>query len=371
MTAYIFAIKSSIIILIFGFVYIVYPQFAFAQSGVNFTSGTQTAKLRGTHEITLTGNGSVFNPFDTTVQIRFTSPSQSAVTVSAFYDGGNTWKARVYITQTGTWSWQVTSTSDSSITPTSGSFSATTSSLRGILKPHSGNPRQWMTDNGQTFLNISDTAYLLFSKNHSGWQNYARDDVNQGISSVRSMSLGNWDWSLYWSDGNQTSGTRQRPNLSSFQNTDARLIWLLNNYPQLYIQMVLFVDGSTNADSPFWASLSSSVRQKIMKYMIARWAAFPQIFWAVTNDTFVGTGNPPQESEAPKAWFWARDVGNYFNANDPWHHLMAFGHRRDIKYPFTSESWSTYIPGYASYDLAADSSSWYTSVPQHIYYQED
>jgi len=115
------------------------------------TTGSGTAHKFGTHEIVLTGNGSVANPFDTVATVLFTPPSGpgGAKTVDAFYDGGNTWRARVYVTETGAWTWRSASPTDPGLDNKTGHFSAQTSSFRGLLKLHPGNARAWITDNGQ------------------------------------------------------------------------------------------------------------------------------------------------------------------------------------------------------------------------------
>ena len=94
--------------------------------GDNFTQGTAAAQKFGTHEIVLTGDGSVSNPFTTVATVTFTPPSGSAnaKTVDAFYDGGNTWRARAYVTEIGTWQWK--------------SSSATDPGLVGWYRPHDG-----------------------------------------------------------------------------------------------------------------------------------------------------------------------------------------------------------------------------------------
>lgn len=77
-----------------------------ARSGaetVAFTTGAAKAVKFGTHEVVLTGNGRTENPFQTAAVVMFTPPSGKTVTVNAFYDGGNTWRARVYVTETGAW----------------------------------------------------------------------------------------------------------------------------------------------------------------------------------------------------------------------------------------------------------------------------
>jgi hypothetical protein len=59
----------------------------------NFTSGTDTAVEFGVHEIVLTGDGSVANPFDTIATVNFVPPSgqKNAKTVHGFHDADDTW----------------------------------------------------------------------------------------------------------------------------------------------------------------------------------------------------------------------------------------------------------------------------------------
>src|SRR5713101_7220067 len=110
-------------------------------SAAPFTVDPATAMKLGTHEIVLTGNGSVANPFDTVATVTFTPPSggANAVTVRAFYDGGSTWRARVYVTEAGTWQWTSSSAADAALNGKSGSFAAVDSNLRGLLKKDSRN----------------------------------------------------------------------------------------------------------------------------------------------------------------------------------------------------------------------------------------
>lgn len=91
----------------------------------SFTNGSASAKKFGTHEIVLMGQGNVANPFDIAVTVKFTPPSGSAnaVTVDAFYDGGNAWRARMYVTEAGRWKWISTSATDPLLPTTSISIS--------------------------------------------------------------------------------------------------------------------------------------------------------------------------------------------------------------------------------------------------------
>src|SRR5712692_802421 len=125
-------------------------------SAAPFSVDPATAMKFGTHEIVLTGNRSLANPFDTRATVTFTPPSgpANAITVRAFYDGGNTWRARVHVTEAGTWQWTSSSAADAALHGKSGAFAAVDSNLRGLLKKDSRNPRAWRSEDGRWFVGL-------------------------------------------------------------------------------------------------------------------------------------------------------------------------------------------------------------------------
>src|SRR5205823_3088102 len=70
-----------------------------------FASMSGAAEQFGVYEVVLTGNGGVANPFNTRATVTWTAPSGQALTVNDFFDGGNTWRARTYVTESGLWQW--------------------------------------------------------------------------------------------------------------------------------------------------------------------------------------------------------------------------------------------------------------------------
>jgi len=177
----------------------------------NFTTGTATATKFGVHEITLTGNGGVAEPYDTNANVTFTAPSSAQKTIRMFWDGGNTWRARCYVSETGAWTWSSSCATDSGLNNQNGSFSATGSSLRGIIKSHPSNPRILVTDDGKWFQCIGDTGYYMFTPGHN-YQNYVRDDWIYGINFIRSNYMGELrTWGLYF------EGDWGRPDLANLQ----------------------------------------------------------------------------------------------------------------------------------------------------------
>lgn len=254
----------------------------------HFTSGNETAVKFGVHEVVLTGWEDVANPFDTIATVTFLPPSgdKQAKTVHAFYDGDNTWRARVYVSEAGAWKWSAHSETDQRLDAKEGFFTAGDSQLRGRLLVHSRNPRQWMTEDGRWFLNLNDTAYFLLCTHDAGgepipsedFSAYVRDDVAQGITSMRcflaSASKGflaadNTDRHRWYDIFANESLTHFR--LETLQNTDRRLQWLLNEHPDVYVQLILFPLGSRyGADDSFWKAMSPVQREHVMRHLLAR-----------------------------------------------------------------------------------------------------
>ena len=338
-----------------------------------FTSGSTTAAKFGTYEVILTGNGSVTNPFDTPATVTFIPPSGTvnAVTVSAFYDGGNTWRARVYVIETGTWQWFSNSPTDSGLNNKSGTFTAINSNLRGLLRKDPANPRTWRSDDGRPFFPIGDTAWYLFHNQEALWQQYVQDDAAKGINvlgpvgALGSPFTGPDSWGNGHNTGNDpwVAGDTSRYDLTKFQNAENRLIWIFNNYPELYIQSQLFgMEWQSQ-----WFSLPQSVRNNTMRYMIARWSAFPNLLWLVSED---------QDVTNSTTLAFNREVGNFFASMEPWKHLMSTLPNRFQGFPFTTPSdlnWVGYISFQDSGGPGASQLKTYRfdTVPLHVQFCED
>jgi hypothetical protein len=108
----------------------------------HFTSAGSGAVKFGVHEVQLTGSDVSRNPFDQVVTVTFTPPSgePNAKAVHAFFDGNNTWKARVYVSETGSWRWTSRCDNDAMLDAKSGTFEASDSSLPGRLLVHPQEP---------------------------------------------------------------------------------------------------------------------------------------------------------------------------------------------------------------------------------------
>ncbi len=344
-----------------------------------YTTGTETADKFGVHEIVLTGDATVAKPFDTIATVTFLPPSgeTQAKTIHAFYDGESTWRARVYVSETGAWRWSSACATDQGLGGKTGAFKAVDSELRGRLLPHPKNPRHWVTEDGRWFLNLNDTAYFLLCKYDASGQPipfgdfgaYIRDAVARGITSVRSIPVsgpksydrsGVLRWDAIFADAGFT-GFR----LDNFQETDRRLRWLLDNYPELYVQFILFPRGVRHGqDEQMWKKFTPDQKGRVMRYMLARYAAYPQLFWLVANDAHYGPKHPNNNA-------FAREVGEYFRKHDPWQHPMSTGHARRVEFFFPGEDWATYIHLEDSYDLGATQYPKYHRYAKPVFLGED
>jgi hypothetical protein len=307
-------------------------------AAANFTTGSSQALRFGVHELTFTGNGGVADPFATTATVTFTPPSGMAVTTEMFWDGSNTWRARAYVTETGMWKWSSNAASDPGLDRKSGEFIAGPSDLRGKLKPHPSNPRALVTDNGQWFAPIGDTAYYMFDSKNC--QDYVRDDWNHGVNFLRCSAFGHLrDFNAHFTMQNPDG----IPVLASLQSDDAQLKWMLENYPGMFLQYIMLPENPAVG----WSKVSVTAKNQLLQQMVARYAAFPTLTWQIMNDSFY------QKKDAGNVAI-AHGIGAFLVAHDVYGHLRSTGARRSQGAPFADSAWTSFLHFETKDALAAD-----------------
>lgn len=349
-----------------------------AASAANFTEAGATAVRFGVHEIALTGDGRAANPFDAIATVTFTPPSgaANAKTVAAFFDGEKTWRARVYVSEPGEWKWSSQCATDGSLAGRRGAFTAAGSTLPGRLLPHPKNPRHWMTENGRWFLNLNDTAYfLLCARDGNGGpvtdddaRRYLEDDVARGITSVRCFLSSRADGFVespeQWRNWFFADASLDRLRLENLQVADRRLRMMLDTNPGVAVQLILFPLEGYARDERFWAALTAVQRERLLRHLVARFAAYPQLFWLVVNDAHYGEKHPNNNA-------LAREVGAYLVRHDPWQHPRSTGHARRLPFVFGGEDWATYIHLEHAHDLGAGQYAAYDAFAKPVFLGED
>lgn len=346
----------------------------------NFSRGEGPACKFGVHEVVLTAATPppAGNPFDVVVQVIFVPPAGEAHAqqVYAFYDGDNQWRARVYASEVGAWHWTSACTTVAQLDGQHGTFAVDASALRGRLLPHPRNPRQWITEDGHWFLNLSDTAYFLLCAQDGNGQavtdaaarQYVRDDVEHGITAVRcfvacgregfQQSVAAWNgW--YFEDA---SSSRLR--LENLHCADRRLQMLLEEFPEIAVQLILFPLEAYNRDSQFWPTLSAVGRERLLRNLVARFAAYPQLMWLLTNDAHYGPKYPHNNA-------MVREVGAYLQQHDRWQHPRSTGHARRQPFIFGGETWATYVHIEHEHDLGAAQFAPYAALNKPVFLGED
>jgi len=347
-------------------------------SAANFTGGNAAAVKFGVHEVTLTGGGGAANPFDTIATVTFSPPSGAAraVTVAAFHDGGDVWRARTYVSEAGEWTWSSECATDAALHGRRGTFAAVASQLPGRLLPHPKNPRHWTTENGRWFLNLSDTAYFLLCAHNGNGEpvadaearRYIADDVARGITSVRcflsSARAGFSQSPDQWRSWFFADATLDRFRLENLQVADRRLRMLLDTVPGIAVQLILFPLEGYARDDRFWAALTAVQRERLLRNLVARYAAYPQLLWLMVNDAHYGEKFPHNNA-------LAREAGIYLARHDLWQHPRSTGHARRLPFVFGAEDWATYIHIEHAHDLGAGQYAGYDAFAKPVFLGED
>lgn len=149
------------------------------------------------------------------------------------------------------------------------------------------------------------------------------------------------------------------PNLKSFRRTDRKLKLLLNQYPSIYVQIMIAPAPMYNREFGWYPSaIDATERGWLWQNMVARWAAFPNVFWSVSGDL-----NDTKSVNIAVA----REIGCYWmggsgsecqglsSANDPWRdgRPMSMGHLRNAIDGSISKPWHSYITAYTKADISA------------------
>ncbi|MBW2523529.1 MAG: DUF5060 domain-containing protein [Deltaproteobacteria bacterium] len=345
------------------------------------------AALYGTREIVLDGgDGDVANPFDTDLTVTFTPPSgaSNAITVNGFYDGGDSWRARLYVAEAGDWSWSSASVDDAGLAGHSGAFTAVPSGLRGKMRKHPDSDHQWATEDGRYFLTIADTPYLLFNEEYSQeiFERYVADVAARGVSLMRAGLGGGY--SVWDPDARASGGQYPRANwihdgwdydrfdLPQLQATDERLAWLLNHHPSMYVDLHL-LPKTENCGERWYQELSAEQRERTMRYLVARLAGWPQVLFLIQRDV------PQTYDTWQQNIQLAREVGNYLADHDPFDTFRGCNEKpREINQltePSDFDDWESYLevqswgsPYGRVVDYYYDNVSY---LPVHVYHGED
>ena len=294
------------------------------------SKNTPTALHRGMYELSLNATGAVDNPYyEVDCKVTFRRPDGSTVAVDGFYDGGTTFKARAYCDTPGKWQWN-SSSDNSGLNGKSGTFEVLPSALKGKLRIHPDDPYQFAYDNGEWFLHIGDTGYRFVVASEPHWQEYIDQAAEMGATKIRTwfaMHRGNVD-ALFSDNGKD-------PALFYWKEIERRILYTLEQHPDISLQLIPYAED-TERIRAYGAGDSTS--PLITKYAQARWSAFPNVQWTITNDRKVVRKDTLEGREVH--YNTINKMGQDMAAREPWGTLLTNHQSRFDGYDHINEPWS-------------------------------
>jgi len=349
----------------------------------NFTSKANDAKLYGIHEVTIAGTNlpEISKRYSTFPNVSFVI-GETTINVKAFYNGdgdgeeGVFWKARLYVSKKGSWSWAITDKGGIQTTGAiRGTFEAsdTNYDLKGKLRKHADNPTRWATErNTKTaFLAFGDTQYTLLdkiwtsepdvSKGGAGdWDAVMLNSVKMGTTLMRAGAFGGysrWDGTTTLGPNNyprpnwpfkdqSMKGDKKKYDLKQMIATDTRLQYAINTCPNLYFELIIspktgdwgrYFDG-TDGYFDDGRGLNNTEKINLWKYIVARFSAFPnvnfQLVYDIRYSDFESPRYPKEMIDANYAL--GKEWLNWLYKNDPFETMKCIGTGNDEYDPYDS-----------------------------------
>ncbi len=299
----------------------------------NPTSAHPTTQHRDFYEVILSPGSLRGNPFfDHHATMEFTRPDGSRATVDAFYDGQNLWRARAYCDQTGIWQWRSRSETPA-LDNRTGQFDVLDSNLPGKLRKHPADPFQFARDDGSWFLHIGDTGYRFVVASEPHWQAYIDQAAQAGFTKIRT-------WFAQSRSTVEALTTKDRSELALdyWQEIDRRLRYALEQHPAVVFQLIPYAEDT--AELKRYAA-GDPMAQLIGRAAQARWSAFPNVYWSVSNDREIVEKGPLSGRKISRDTIdrIARD----FAHREAWGTLLTNHQARFSGYAFVDAPWSDII----------------------------
>ncbi len=289
---------------------------------------------RGVFEISLTTTQAVENPyFDVDVRVIFVRPDETRVTVDGFYDGNNTYKARAYCDTIGEWKWSSVSNLDN-LNHKTGTFKVVSSKLKGKLRKHPEDPRQFVYDNGEWYLHIGDTGYRFVTDSEPNWKAYIDQADQAGFTKIRTwFCKGRSDVQVLFSED------RSEMNLPYWKEIDRRLTYSLNEHPHIIFQLIPY--GEDTAEIKRYGE-GDRASIFVAKYTQARFSSFPNVLFCISNDRHIvfRDGEPGNRNAS---FIVIHKIGLDMMKREPWGTLLTNHQQRFQGYSFTDCVWSDII----------------------------
>ena len=285
----------------------------------------------GIQELALRSQRTYANPFaDVSIQARFRSQGKET-TVDGFYDGHQTWKIRFMPETSGTWTFTTISV-DPDLNGKSGSFVAD--------RPGSGNHGPVVVHNRYHFAYADGTPFFPLGTTLYNWLNRDRELEIRTLATLSRNPFNKVRFLVFpkWMVFN-----RVEPPRFPYQQTQPGKFDLDRFDPEFFAHyesrirdlQALGIEADIILFHPYdkWGFSGMDQRQDdaYLRYVVARFAAFRNIWWTLANEFDV----------FPKQKDW-RHLGEFLATVDPYRHLRGI-HNCCLAFYDNSQSWISHV----------------------------
>lgn len=288
---------------------------------------------RGFSEVSLETSGKSVNPYmDVKLEVVFERPDGSKVTVDGFYDGERIFKARAYCDMLGRWRWR-SSSNIKDLDKKSGTFEVKASLLKGKLRLHEKDRRQFAYDNGEWFLHIGDTGYRYVTRTEPKWREYIDQAARMGATKVRTwFCQGRSDVQVLFAN------KRKELNLAYWQEIDRRLRYAFERHPHIIFELIPYGEDTEELRR---YDRGDEGAKLIARYAQARFSALPNIYWCISNDREIVSGGKLTGRKVLRETI--SKIGKDMAVREPWGTLITNHQSRWKGYDFVGAAWSDII----------------------------
>ena len=126
--------------------------------------------------------------------------------------------------------------------------------------------------------------------------------------------------------------------LAYWQEIERRIVYALNRHPQIVLQLIPYAEDTEEIKR---YAAGDPLARLVASYAQARWSAFPNVQWTITNDREIVRGQPLTGRRVD--WDMIDRMGRDMALREPWGTLITNHQARFSGYDFVDASWSDFI----------------------------
>lgn len=319
------------------------------------TSPARTSELWGCHEVTLQGS-TIGNPFQNVQLSAVFKHEHASIEVAGFYDGNGKYKVRFMPSMVGTWTY-VTTSNVQELSGRKGTFECTQAKEDNHGPVVVRDRFHFGYEDGMPYTEIGTTCYAWAFQTEELQRQTIRTLAGAPFNKLRMCLFPKWyqhnhrEPPMYPFPRNGETNDYSTFITPYFQHLDALIVELRDMGIQA--DLILFHPY----DKWGYQSMPAEVDDRYLRYVIARYAAYRNVWWSLANEY--------DFMKAKSAQDWER-FARIVTDEDP------YGHMRSIHYgyavPDYSRRWCTHA-GIQSHDMEK-AAEWRSEWNKPLIYDE-